>query len=233
VKIDRHQFLILTAAITATTTGGCGPKVTAELPPQPASSTMRASSPPPQAKTTPAPLNPAYDPLGAAPPGPTDEVGGPIAEVGYATAEGGYAIAEISNRPQFAPDPRCAALRAPGPTCESFSSTVELCSAVVRGLDQPLADAVVTCLSQKSSTQRICKWNVVSDCLEQSAAQVRPGGRDTATCVAAAQKCGGAKTFDRRRCTGALSHALPPRRDRFAACIAEFCEIGNCVYELD
>ncbi len=242
MKIDRKEFLLFTAAITAATTGGCGPKVTAELPPpKPASSTMlaRPAQPPPDTDA-------AYDPLGAPPPGSTAEgamAPGATAEAGYggiydggsAIDEQGYAIAEMTANPRpraFAPDPRCAALRAPGATCESFGSTVDLCNGVVQHLDKPLGDAVVNCLSQKSNTQKICTWEATSSCLDQSAARTRPGAADTAACVQAAQKCSNTPSFNRRSCVSALSHAKPSRHARLASCISEFCEVGTCVFEL-
>ncbi len=278
MDVDRHKFLLLTAAIAAATTGGCAPKVGSDIPP--------AATPTPRD-------DPSVDvgssdisdrmvgvlggdsvgTDGAAGPvdeygyavdeygypvdeyghpideyGPADEYGypigeyGPVDEYGYPIAEYGpvdeygYGPPQAEYYPPAKPkkvDQRCRRLKAPGPTCESFEDTKQNCGAIVRTMDKKTADRAVSCLQRKSGTRAMCSWDISGKCVESSLKNAKIDSQSSRDCRLAERKCGGVSSFDGRTCRAAVSSVKPEFRDRVAACIAEFCEIGTCFYYLD
>lgn len=237
MDVDRSQFLLLTAAMAATTAsaGACGPRVTAELPPpQPASASMlrddagaevpgaRPVSPPPEQP----PLDAGGGQQGMGSADAVDEWGAPVQEYGAPVQEYGV----VPYQGKTLGDPRCASLKAPGPTCESFHTTVEMCDAFVTHMEPRFADAAVGCLTRKSGSQSICRFNVSTDCFAQAASKIR-ASTGAGSCSRAEQRCRG-RGLDTAQCESAVSHARPAKRNALASCIAEFCEVGNCSYDL-
>ena len=150
--------------------------------------------------------------------GPAEELGGPVTEY---------------RPPPRKVDQRCRRLKAPGPTCESFEDTRASCSNLVRVLEPRVAERAVACLQRRSGTAAICSWDSASTCAESALGGISGDARSTRDCRAALHKCDASQHLDAATCQAAVTRVAPEHRDRLAACIAEFCEVGTCLMYLE
>ncbi|HVI01009.1 MAG TPA: hypothetical protein VM869_19965 [Enhygromyxa sp.] len=143
------------------------------------------------------------------------------------------------DKPARATDPNCnnqvgsaktCSLSPPPGHCESFDSTVMLCSSFTNFMQPRAAEAAVDCMLAASGTQRICEWELWNQCTGAGlqASCIEPSTRPE--CESISSQCGG--SIDVFTCQQALSSVRPQLIEQVASCVREFCEVTFCVTNL-
>ena len=224
-SIDRERFLVLTAALAASvpacaTTPATAPPVAeplvippiASAPPRAASAGASASAMPP--REVPPPDEPPQAPTAGS---PDPYAGTPVHAQACPVAEN--AIGQI---------PACA-LKAPGPTCESFSDTKTECPPLTRLLKPRVAAAAIACLNGRSGTQAICEFNVSSICAYEALGSACLDPSAAAACTKVMARCGTGTKMSRSSCEAGVSAIADGKRARFLSCISESCAFESCL----
>jgi len=132
--------------------------------------------------------------------------------------------------------PVSCALKAPGPTCESFTDTKSECAKLTRWVVPKAAEKAVACLNAKSGKKDICLFNVGVACVIESLSSVclDAAPKIQTSCERVMAKC---KKVDREArhmtldaCKAAMSAIVPARQSRFLTCAAESCSLVPCIY---
>ena len=225
MHVDRTKFLLLTAAIAS----ACG----TSQKPEPA--VVKTTAGPDYDTTSGGAATPEPEPENhfvkeEAPPPPPPPPG-PVEEGG---------MMPTLPPPHAATDPKlakqCASLKAPGPVCESFYSTVESCNRYPDVMVPKAAEAAVKCLVKKSGGKRICEFGVDSVCATEGSKAAKTDASTAQICGAILTNCGQSgyrgKDLSKANCQAALSGYKPEYRNALVSCISEFCEIGTCFYQM-
>lgn len=233
MHVDRTRFLILTAAIAA----GCGASHKQEPAPTPLptsdeyDTTVGKAPPPEPVPTTQIAAEEMVDPppeMASDPQMPPPTVEDPGFE------HGGYAGALAARDPALSQ--KCARIKRPGPVCESFYDTLDSCDRYSTVMVPKAATAAVGCLTKRSGTKRICEFGVDATCATEGtkAAPRDPGAK--AICRSMLNACAGTryrgKDMTQSNCEAAVSGYSSVVRSRLVSCIAEFCEIRSCFYQV-
>ncbi len=132
--------------------------------------------------------------------------------------------------------PKACALKAPGPSCESFSDTKKECP-TLNGLLKPrVAAAAIDCMNRRSGTKDICEFNVSSICAYEAleSACLEPSAK--AVCNKVMSRCGGPKgrynKMTQAACEAGVSGISDAKRAKFISCISEFCRFEVCLTTL-
>ncbi|UQA59438.1 hypothetical protein [Polyangium aurulentum] len=227
MQIDRSRFLLLTATMAG---GACGPATPAPaaggpvvaapvvaLPAQPedASGGRAGASPPARAG-----LASGEDEAGEDP----EEVGDPLDE--NPDDLGALACDDAGVRPLS-----CAPLRAPGPQCESFADTKDMCNKLSHGLRPRVAEAAVDCILAKSGKQAICSFEVANQCATAAARKACIEPKTQAACAPLVRACNGQLAM--KDCQSMLSAVTEKNRRRMLTCMTEGCSADYCMYEVE
>jgi hypothetical protein len=225
MHVDRTKFLLLTAALAS----ACGARR-----PEPAVATngpdfdtTRGSSP------GPAPATNNQIAVGNPAPAPTQESVAPAPTVEIAPVEAPPPPVIASNEPV---DPRlakiCDGLRAPGPTCESFASTLASCRRYGQVMEPKAAEAAAKCLAKRSGTTGICSFDIDTRCASEGLKRAPPAPGASVSCKNIRGFCsrrrrpGGDLT--QASCRAAISGYKLSVQRSLVNCITEFCEVGFC-----
>jgi hypothetical protein len=131
---------------------------------------------------------------------------------------------------------RCAAIKRPGPVCESFADTIDSCSLYSTVMVPKAASAAVKCLTQRSGTKRICQFGVDATCALQGTKAAPRNPSAKSICASILSSCAGSgyrgKDLTRANCEAALSGYDSSVRSQLVSCATEFCELGPCFYSL-
>lgn len=220
MQIDRSRFLLLTATMAS---GACGGAA------QPAAGGEPVVAAP--VVTLPEEGKPAS--TAAHPPGQT-AVAEPSEGIRETLEGPGSASAE---EPSLCDDggvaPKgCSTLRAPGPQCESFTDTRDMCGKLAHGLKPSVAEKAVDCLLAKSGKQSICSFDAANQCgmsAVRKASCIEPSTQSA--CAPAVKACGGRLTT--KDCQALLSAVTSRNRQNMIACVTEGCSIDYCMYSVE
>lgn len=216
MRIDRSQFLALTATLAA----GCAQR-TSPPPDQPAtvvdSTALVHVDSPPAAE----PIFP--DEQNRAPEQVDEEQEGEAWEEVPPTHEGG--------RPVTGSAQACSQLRAPpGPHCESFDSLQDDCEEIVGALEPTVAERTMQCLLAKSRTRQICDMFVTPRCAERALVHAPRRASAARPCQAVSSACG--RSVSQAACESFLSAVVPPADAQLVTCLTESCDIASCFFQL-
>jgi hypothetical protein len=233
LRVDRERFLVLTATLAASAT--LAPACSAPPRNVPAIATAEAPAPlviPPLAAASSA--SPA---AGVPVDVPRREADLELANVPGVTRPDPYEGTPVQGQtcdPALnltGTLPACA-LRAAGPTCESFTDTVQECP-TLKGLLKPrVAAAAVACLNRRSGTPDICAFNVASICAYEALATVCIDPAAKTACAKVTAHCGPSSKMSRSSCEAGLSAIAAPKRAKFLSCITEMCRFETCLVYL-
>ncbi|MDC3955824.1 hypothetical protein [Polyangium jinanense] len=221
MQIDRSRFLLLTATMAS---GACGGAA------QPGAGDPVVAAP---VVTLPEEDKPAESRTTAGSPGQPG-VGEPSEEV-RATLEGAGSSSgdEPSVCDDGGPAPKgCDTLRAPGPQCESFIDTRDMCGKLAHGLKPRVAEKVVDCLLAKSGKQSLCTFDIANQCgmsAVRKASCIEPSTQSA--CAPAVKSCGGRLAM--KDCQALLSSVNRKNRENMLACVTEGCSIDYCMYSVE
>jgi len=226
MHVDRAKFLVLTAAIAT----ACGAR--RSEPAQVATSgpdfdTTQGGSPGPAPAS--APLIATGEPV----PPPSRETVAPAPTVESAPVEPPPPVLAVPDEPVDARIAEiCDGLSAPGPTCESFATTVESCRRYGRVMETRAAEAAARCLAKRSNSARICEMDVDSRCAAEGLKRATPAPGAQQSCTNIVALCGrnGPRRGDltQASCRSALSGYKLSVQRSLVACITEFCEVSFC-----
>ncbi len=226
MRIDRHVFLVLTAALAA---DAC------ETQPPPAVPLVGVidvpAGAPPSRVEPPDASAPALADAAAASRG--GDAGPPTTD-GNASADDSCASV---NAQAGATD--CSQLRPPaGPACESFEDTRSECEEMKRVFKPAVAERATRCLLARSGSRALCQVGVSASCIS-SALRASCADPSTSTeCTRIARGCSGrgvattAPKLTVAECQGALSAVSPQNRGAMLGCMSEGCTAGYCMSSL-
>jgi hypothetical protein len=235
MRVDRKRFLALTFSMAG---AGCN------TPPAPASPPIDISLP--QTSTAAPAVTTTTDVPDAAAPAPTAPTstegivaGGPAEgrDEGWGDAGSGGAC-EAENAKGAPGD--CAALRAPGPSCESFADTKSSCGEMRRKFRPRVAERVVNCVMQRNASRTVCDFDLVSKCVSSA---LRVGCADPSAltqCNAIVSQCKrtfpsserGVRIVTTTECQALLGAVAPRNRGKMVSCMTEGCNAGGCYWDL-
>jgi hypothetical protein len=183
--------------------------------PTPVPAPTPAPTPTPTASPTASPVAPSYK-------GANPYDGTPIAAQSCSAAENAVGT------------PGRCALKAPGPTCESFGDTVKECPTMTSLLKPKVAQAAIDCLNRKSGTKDICEFNVTSICAYEALASACLDPAARTLCNGVMARCGAGprgnyNKMTRDACEAGVSGIADARRKKFVSCITEFCRFEVCL----
>jgi hypothetical protein len=226
MKIDRDRFLVLAATMAGgvTLAPGCisaqssRTLVVVETEEAPAPTRGEPSA---TTTTTAAPIAAATD-AGAQTPDPYK--GTPVMAQSCNPALNNVGTAPSCN------------LKAPGPTCESFSDTKQECPTLTKKLKPRVAAAAIECLKRKSGTQEICEFNVTGICAYEALGSACLDPTAKAVCNKVVAKCGAGprdayNKMSRESCEAGVSGVADAKRAKFISCITEFCRFEGCIMD--
>jgi hypothetical protein len=125
----------------------------------------------------------------------------------------------------------CGTLRAPGPTCESFTDTKAMCGKLARGLRPRVAEKAVDCILSKSGKQTVCDFNLANQCGMLALQKVCIEPSTQGACAPIVRACGGAVQM--RDCQSLLSAVTSKNRRNMISCITEGCSVDYCMYDIE
>jgi hypothetical protein len=206
MKIDREKFLLTVTALATgavTLTPGCSASTPSTLPAQGQTHVLVATA----VKKSPNPYD--GDPVTAQSCDPKQN------------KEGTPAVAS------------CSTLKAPGPTCESFSDTKQECPTLAQLLKPKVATAALECLKRKSGTQEICEFNITSICAYEALGEACLEPYAKSACDDVIKKCGPPhghyNKMTRESCEAGVSGIADGKRKKFISCISESCRFETCL----
>ncbi|MRG95051.1 hypothetical protein [Polyangium spumosum] len=125
----------------------------------------------------------------------------------------------------------CNTLRAPGPQCESFTDTRDMCSTLAHGLRPRVAEKMVDCLLAKSGKQSICSFQAANQCAMSAvrAACIEPSTQSA--CAQVVKACGGRLAM--KDCQALVSSVNGKNRRNMIACVTEGCSVDYCMYSVE
>lgn len=217
MRVDRHRFLALTAALAACNAQApvAAPGGVIEIP---------STAPP----APPAPTNAS---------GASDAGSAPVAaksEVDESAAVELEPIDACTTTNASGTPADCTKLRRPpGPHCESFDDTIDECKEMTRLLRPAVAEKATKCMLAKSAAGTICQFGVAGLCAGQA---FRASCADPSTvddCKAIVKKCAKypVETVPRvtvAECQGALGAVAAKNRPAMLSCMSEGCTSGYC-----
>ena len=194
LKVDRKQFLALTATLAA---ASCGKKA------------------------TPGPENPnqSFDTTQK----DTIVVEAPNDETEQSEDEELVEEQTVSDEPTVASGD-CDDLKPPGPVCESFAHTKTQCSAFAKVLVPEAAGAALACIKGRSGQPTVCGINVPGDCALEGAQAVPKTATAKNACRKLAQRCGRRRGWNTAACESAVSGYRSEVQDKLISCIGELCD---------
>ncbi|MDI1429848.1 hypothetical protein [Polyangium sorediatum] len=222
MQIDRSRFLLLTATMAS---GACGGAA------QPGAGDPVVAAP---VVTLPEEEKPAS----AVPRGVAGSPGGtgadePSAIVATLDGTGVTGLEDLVTCDDDGVAPKgCSTLRAPGPQCESFTDTRDMCGKLAHGLKPSVAEKAVDCLLAKSGKQSICSFDAANQCgmsAVRKASCVEPSTQSA--CSPAVKACGGRLAM--KECQALLSAVTSKNRQNMIACVTEGCSIDYCMYSVE
>ncbi|MDI1445747.1 hypothetical protein [Polyangium sp. 6x1] len=223
MQIDRSRFLLLTATMASGACGGAAQPGAAGDPVVAAPVVTLPEEGPPAAKGS-----------GAAhPPGPPG-AGEPSEQVFVASLDGqttpdlGLSACDDDG---VAPK-GCDTLRAPGPQCESFMDTRDMCGKLAHGLKPHVAEKAVDCLLAKSGKQSICTFDAANQCAMSAVRKapcIEPSTQSA--CAPVVKACGGRLAM--KDCQALLSSVTSRNRQNMIACVTEGCSTDYCMYSVE
>ncbi|MDI1478405.1 hypothetical protein [Polyangium sp. y55x31] len=126
----------------------------------------------------------------------------------------------------------CSTLRAPGPQCESFTDTRDMCGKLAHGLQPSVAEKAVDCLLAKSGKQSLCTFDAANQCGMSAVRKVSCIEPFTqSACAPVVKACGGRLTM--KDCQALLSSVTSKNRQNMIACVTEGCSIDYCMYSVE
>ena len=129
--------------------------------------------------------------------------------------------------------PKACALKAPGPTCESFNDTKQECPTMNKLLKPRVAAAAIDCMNRRSGTKEICEFNVSSICAYEALESACLDPSAKAACNKVMSRCGGPRgnynKMMRDACEAGVSGIADAKRTKFIACISESCRFETCL----
>jgi len=223
MQIDRTRFLLLTATMAS---GACG------------SSSPSSSSSAPVVAAPPMLLSSAEDGATsgdragkAGKPGGTNQGEDPVL-ASLEPREGGGEVDDPSSCDDGGSPPKgCGTLRAPGPHCESFADTQEMCSSLAHGLLPRVATRAVDCILAKSGTQAICNFDLANRCAMAAVLGACVDPSTQSMCAPAVRDCSGRLSM--KECQSLLSAVQKRNRRAMIACVSEGCSIDYCMYDVE
>jgi hypothetical protein len=128
--------------------------------------------------------------------------------------------------------PSCA-IKAPGPSCESFHDTVKECPTLNQLLKPRVAAAAIECLRRKSKTREICEFNVSSICAYEALGSACLDPSAKRACDKVLARCGAPQgnynKMSRESCEAGVSGIADAKRQKFISCISESCRFETCL----
>jgi len=247
--IDRERFLVLVASLAtgASVLPACNGSQPPPEEPRVAPDPALAPTPIVTATVAPVKVEPQPVPVASGAPPPPPGWGAvqtaTIAAEADAGAEGpdpykGTPIKAQSCSPALnnqGTPPACS-LKAPGPTCESFSDTKQECPTLTKLLKPRVAQAAIECLRRKSGTKQICEFNETSICAYEALQSACLDPSAKAVCNKVVQRCGAPQgnynKMTREACEAGVSGIADQKRSKFIACISESCRFETCLASL-
>ena len=223
MDVDRSRFLVLTASIAAARGARPAP-----------AGPVEGAAPAPTLPVE-RPADDDEDPPAAPPPSGPRQAAVPEAPGAAQAATVGDIAPEAGPCDSAAGKPGdCAALRAPGPQCESFSDTRRMCGVWRKGFQPRVAEKAVGCLLAMSGTRDVCDPSRIEACALQALRSACADTSAEARCDAIVAGCAGLRyaTVTRSACVAALSAVVPWSRPRLASCMTEGCSVDGCFYDL-
>jgi hypothetical protein len=130
----------------------------------------------------------------------------------------------------------CGALRAPGPTCESFADTKDACGKMKAGFRPRVAEKVVQCFLQASGTQNICDFQKPQKCALVGLQSVCIDPSTESKCRSIVAGCSSGRrrgsSLSMDLCQAALSAVTDKNKQKIAACMTEGCDAQYCFFDL-
>lgn len=221
MQIDRSRFLLLTATMASGACGGASQPATGDPVVAAPIVTLPAEDKPPSAESR------AVAGAQAGEGEPSDDVRATLEASGSSSSPDDPSMCDDGG---VAPK-GCSTLRAPGPQCESFTDTRDMCGKLARGLKPRVAEKAVDCLLAKSGKQAICSFDTANQC---GMAAVRKGCIEPSTqsaCGPAVRACGGRLAM--KDCQALVSSVTDKNRRSMIACVTEGCSIDSCMYSVE
>ena len=223
MRVDRHRFLALTAALAA-----CN----AQPPVAPPGGVIEIPSTAPPTPFAPTSASGAPD-AGGASLVVKSEVDASASVVGELEPVDACTATNAAGAPAD-----CTKLRRPpGPHCESFDDTIDECKELTRVLRPAVAEKATKCMLAKSAAGTICQFGVAGLCAGQAfrASCADPSTADD--CKAIVKKCARypVETVPRvtvAECQGALGAVAAKNRPAMLSCMSEGCTSGYCFSSL-
>lgn len=125
----------------------------------------------------------------------------------------------------------CSTLRAPGPQCESFTDTRDMCGKLAHGLKPRVAEKAVDCLLAKSGKQSICSFDAANQCAVSAVRKACIEPSTQSTCSPLVKACGGRLAM--KDCQALLSSVNDKNRRNMIACVTEGCSVDYCMYSVE
>jgi hypothetical protein len=230
MHVDRARFLLLTSSLLAACKDAESPSTTPiVIPPQPSTVPSAAHDPPPP---------PLVDAGSSAMPVAVDEDEEPYeVEPGEAAVPLAKTVKGQTCEPaENAKGAPVCTLRAPGPTCESFTETRSECGRLRTWLVPRVAERAAKCLSAKSGKQEICAYNIAAACVIEAmnAVCLDPAPKIETSCKRVMARCQSVERQSRHvnlgACKAAMSSIVPARQAKFVTCMQESCDLVPCHY---
>jgi hypothetical protein len=224
MPIDRTRFLLLTAALSA---AACGK---AHKSSDDAAATDNNPTGPSAADEANAELKDGGGSGGHAGGGHGGGTGGGRAGDGGVSGggSGGTGGACTDNSVGLPGD--CSTLKAPGPSCESFSTTQSSCTTFKKALRPRVAQSAVACLLKASNTKAVCDFNKASSCFKDAVAQGCIDPATVATCDPIVKNCG--SKLSAGTCERLLSAVTSKHTQAMVGCMNEGCDVAFCLDSL-
>ena len=220
MHIDRSRFLLLTASISA---GACSAG-----PPAPTGKVEVAAPPTIFVAEAPEEEDADEEPKETRATAAKDAGGeaSPVVEVEIAMSGPCDATAGTPGK--------CDTLRAPGPQCESFSDTKEMCGRWQKGFTPKVAEKAVACLQSMSGKRDICDFQRPHRCALAALPSACADPGVSVACDTIMAGCTGAQygNLTRPICHAALSAVTPTNRPRLATCMTEGCSADYCFWDI-
>jgi hypothetical protein len=223
MRIDRHAFLVLTAALAADACDSQPP------PAVPLSGVIDVpTSVAPSRLETPDASTPTMADAERASRGAD---AGPPTTDGNASGDDTCATANAQGGTTD-----CSQLRAPpGPSCESFEDTRSECEEMKRVFKPAVAERATRCLLARSGSRALCQFGVSASCISSALRASCADPSTSAECTRIVHGCSSrgvataAPKLSVAECQGALSGVSPQNRGAMLGCMSEGCTAGYCM----
>ena len=143
----------------------------------------------------------------------------------------------VSAAPSMSLQQMCDQLEPPpGPHCESFVDTKNDCSALIAGLEPDAAEKAVHCLSSRSKSEAICRYEAIQECFLIGTSTTMAEPRLQSQCAQVVKQCSGYRwargDLTMETCGSVMAAVKDSLEGEMISCMREGCGLGHCVWRL-